>query len=510
LFVDAPGCVFVLGLDQEVIARGVEIRYHEFFRNGERNPIDGAKYLEKIIQVPFQIPPVERTDLGDFVVGLTAEWLHNECPRIFAEGLGDNPRQIKRTVNTFLMLWKLAQKRQAKLGDRIKPIRLAKVVVIQAIYPELYSLLKETPRYLRDLEEYYRSETQIADESFSEKIQMFTGAELPRTHDDVLPKVELPPALINFISRNTVRLILTLHAPDLPDANFVDLTPDELRTYFTLTRRVEAPQAEPVQSVLQVFEPQLIRIPAGKFLIGTTKEQAQKILDSVSNKDEWKKWLEWEQPQHEVELSEYSIGKYPVTNREYQFFVKDGGAAPQGWDDGQYPPERGDHPVVNVSWEVAQAYCKWLGEKTKKYFGLPTEAQWEKAARGTDGRVYPWGDEFDKTKANIDETGIGDTSPVGQFAPQGDSPYGCVDMAGNVWEWCADWFDKNEYKNRIGKVVKDPHGPENGSERALRGGSWGNFLDIARVSCRSYSPADDRGGTLGFRVVALPSDVLVS
>ena len=117
------------------------------------------RYLEKIIQLPFQIPPVEPTDMGNFVDGLSDQWPHADCPKIFAEGLGDNPRQIKRTVNTFLMLWKLAQKREEKLKGKVKPLRLAKVVAIQTVYPDLYNLLlKEEPRYLRELEEYYRSD----------------------------------------------------------------------------------------------------------------------------------------------------------------------------------------------------------------------------------------------------------------------------------------------------------------------------------------------------------------
>ena len=127
----------------------------------------------------------------------------------------------------------------------------------------------------------------------------------------------------------------------------------------------------------------MVKIPAGKFLMGSTKEQA-----SASRK-RWTvetKWVEWEQPQHTVELSEYSIGKYPITNREYQAFVRDAKyKPPQGWDGDQFPAEKGSHPVVNVSWNDATAYCKWLSEKSGKHYRLPTEAEWEKAARGEDG-----------------------------------------------------------------------------------------------------------------------------
>jgi formylglycine-generating enzyme required for sulfatase activity len=323
-------------------------------------------------------------------------------------------------------------------------------------------------------------------------------------------KAEPPPALAPYISKLAVRAVLTMHLPELTEANFSGLTPDELRLYFTLTRSAEAPQVELALPARQVFEPQMVKIPAGKFLMGSTKEQAEQAIQMGAGKD----WVEVEQPQHEVELSDYSIGKYPVTNREYQFFVKDGGQAPQGWDGDQYPPEKGDHPVVYVSWNDALAYCEWLGKKSggKANYRLPTEAEWEKAARwkpshltspkgrgGGESLIYPWGNAFGEKNANTAEAGLKDTSPVGQFSPKGDSPYGCVDMAGNVWEWCADWFDEKEYKNRAGKVVKDPHGSENGSARVLRGGAWYNYDFITRSSSRSRYIPTVTYANVGFR-----------
>ncbi len=468
LFVDVPGCVFLLGLDQEVIARGIEIKYRELKQNSEEDKaprfvIDGARYLEKIIQLPFWIPPVERDDMDDFVSGLSTEWPHPECPRVFAEGLGDNPRQIKRTVNVFLMLWRLAEKREKKLQGRIKPIRLAKVVAIQTVYPELYALLKETPRYLQELEEYYRLESRAGEATEGEPLPGRRGAE-----KGTAPRAELPPALAPYAARQAVRRMLTLHPPQMPDANFTGLLPDELRLYFTLTSRAEAPQAASAEAARQPFEPQMVRIPAGKFLMGTTPEQAQRVLKEVNNDKEWQCWLKDEQPAHEVDLPEYFIGKYPVTNREYQLFVKETGQRPpRDWDGDQYPPEKGDHPVVNVSWEDAQAYCRWLSEKSGKAYRLPTEAEWEKAARGTDGRVYPWGDDFDPQRCNVAETGLGGTSPVGQFSPQGDSPYGCADMAGNVWEWTHSLYKSYPYRVDDGREDEAASG-----YRVVRGGSF--------------------------------------
>lgn len=168
LFMDVRGCVFLLGLDQDVIERGIEIKYKELNPATIADPqspprfiIDGTRYLEKIIQLPFQLPPIERGVMADFVRNLVSAWPDPECPTVFAESLGGNPRQVKRTVNVFLLLWRLAEKRAARLQGLIKPIRLAKIVSIQQIYPELYEVLKETPRLLRELEEYYRKDDEF-------------------------------------------------------------------------------------------------------------------------------------------------------------------------------------------------------------------------------------------------------------------------------------------------------------------------------------------------------------
>ena len=142
------------------------------------------------------------------------------------------------------------------------------------------------------------------------------------------------------------------------------------------------------------------------------------------------------------------------------------------------------HPVVYVSFEDALKYCEW---KTKKeglqgrQYRLPSEYEWEKAARGTDGREYSWGDEFDKEKCNSYESGINDTTPVDKY-PDGVSPYGCYDIAGNVWEWVDNWYDKKQ-ENRV-----------------LRGGSWNSVQVLARASYRYWIEPSDRNNYVGFRV----------
>jgi len=269
--------------------------------------------------------------------------------------------------------------------------------------------------------------------------------------------------------------------------------------------------------------PELVHVPAGPFLMGTTEEQAQQAIADGMDEN----WIKVEQPQRTVELSAYRIGKYPITNLEYQVFIRGSEhSPPEGWDGDQYPEGKGDHPVVYVSWHDATAYCQWLSKKTGVEYRLPTEAQWEKAARGTPplylptfggmgspspvagegrgGGLYPWGDEWDAAKCNTEEGGAGDTTPVGQYSPDGDSPYGCADMAGNVWEWCADWFDEGAYKNRE-DGIKDPQGPEKGERLALRGGLWSLDHNLARLSRRYYYHPGNQWFYYGFRVVALPS-----
>jgi len=250
------------------------------------------------------------------------------------------------------------------------------------------------------------------------------------------------------------------------------------------------------------IEPQLVRVPAGSFRMGTSEEEAKQAI-AVGMVEYW---VKVELPQHTVDLSEYWIGKYPVTNLEYQAFVKEAGyQPPHRWDGNHHPEGKGDHPVMNVSWNDAQAYCKWLSEKSGKAYRLPTEAEWEKAARGTDGRIYPWGDEFDRNKCNTYEAGIGDTTPVGKYSPAGDSPYGCADMTGNVWEWCVDWFDEWEYRQRAGSTVKDPPGLGNSTYRVLRGGSFVDSRGGARCASRNWRNPVSWYVSLGFRVVVSPS-----
>jgi formylglycine-generating enzyme required for sulfatase activity len=202
-----------------------------------------------------------------------------------------------------------------------------------------------------------------------------------------------------------------------------------------------------------------------------------------------------EKPPHKVYLDAYYIDRHPVTNAEYKKFVEATGyRAPEHWKNGQIPKGKENHPVNYVSWDDANAYAKWVGKR------LPTEAEWEKAARGTDKRKYPWGDEYDYNKCNNADGAVifwGDrTSRVGKYSPHGDSPYGLWDMAGNVEEWCYDWYDNMYYAHT---PSRNPTGSANGARRILRGGSASDNRDKIRTSYRNHSEPDTRREDVGFR-----------
>jgi sulfatase modifying factor 1 len=247
---------------------------------------------------------------------------------------------------------------------------------------------------------------------------------------------------------------------------------------------------------------EMILIPAGEFIMGSdTGSENQK-------------------PQRKVYLPDFYISRHPVTNAEFEAFVNATGRVTAAENEGEgevWIPDKGifaytvkgadwrhpcgprsgiagkeDHPVVQVSWHDAVAYCEWAGKR------LPAEEEWEKAARGTDARAWPWGDEWEPGWCNAQER-VGSTTRVGRYSPEGDSPYGVADMAGNVWEWTADW-----YKAYPGSTYSEDEFGE--KYRVVRGGSWLNRVSGTRCAVRFRNAPDSWDNAVGFRVVLSLTD----
>jgi formylglycine-generating enzyme len=273
---------------------------------------------------------------------------------------------------------------------------------------------------------------------------------------------------------------------------------------------VEIPTAALERSMTLAAAPNLARIPAGDFLMGAADAEGD------------------ERPVHRVNVSEFFIGRLLVTNDEYARFVRATGhpapsirglpliasggrdsifkelAAPYVWQDGEPPPAHGNHPVVLVRYDDALAYCAWLSNTMGRDVRLPTEAEWEKAARGgSEGHRYPWGEAMDPSHCNF----LADpaikrqrgTRPTGTYPP---NAYGLYDVIGNVWEWVSDWYGAEYYG--VGDV-KDPRGPNAGDMRVVRGGSWVNDdFGMLRCSYRHKVPPDTYAYSVGFRIVCPP------
>lgn len=287
-----------------------------------------------------------------------------------------------------------------------------------------------------------------------------------------------------------------------------------LFTLIITSHLAASPGAQPPRVINDGYG-DFVYVPAGRFRMGDT------FGDGEAR----------ERPAHDVEIDAFYIGRYEITNAEWRRFRDDPGYDnPAFWPAGRVVPRdqvpywmqpnnhgggtpgSDDYPVIGVNWDSAVAYCNWLSAKTGRRYRLPTEAEWEKAARGTDGRRYPWGNEIDRTVANFVGAQLYDTvRPVGFFdgSLRGElqtrsnaSPYGAFDMAGNVMEWCADWYARDSY---AASPRRNPKGPDAGAYRVVRGGSF--FVEA--FDLRSYArsaawPSFQGHRMIGFRAVREP------
>jgi formylglycine-generating enzyme required for sulfatase activity len=231
---------------------------------------------------------------------------------------------------------------------------------------------------------------------------------------------------------------------------------------------------------------EMVIIPGGKFTMGFTSSG-----DSGRRRRQGSEGGQGDElPAHPVTVSAFAMYRFEVTNAQYDAFCKATGHRRSAFA-GNSKFGQPKQPVVGVTWDDAVAYCKWAGAR------LPTEAEWEYAARGTDGRPYPWGATRPSAKhARYDETD--GPLPVGS-CPEGASPFGCQDMAGNAWEWVADYYDYAYYQR---SPERDPQGPEKGVRRVLRGGCWG-FPAELRATFRAYDKPSASTNYIGFRCASV-------
>lgn len=242
----------------------------------------------------------------------------------------------------------------------------------------------------------------------------------------------------------------------------------------------------------------VVRIPEGPVVMGTSDLQVM-ILESEPDwprEERFSNFFRDEQPQHTLHLPAFSIGLSLVTNAQYlEYVIATGADFPRVWRGLTYPEGQAEYPVSALPWPSAQGYCKWLAEVCNLPVRLPTEAEWERAARGEDDRFYPWGNEFNPYRINSAESYTRGTTPVFLHSPASDSPWGVAGMSGNVWEWTSSAF------------MPYPYDPADGREdqstrvaRTVRGGAWMYSRRLARCSAREGLLPDVKSPTVGFRV----------
>jgi formylglycine-generating enzyme required for sulfatase activity len=530
LFLDKRGCVFVIGADTGIVQKAVETHYQNTGITGQ----SARDYLEKVIQLRFDLPLI----LDDAM----AKYLRSEAKvdeamqsrwRALVAAAEVNPRRVKNVINDLNLQWFMAVN-----SGQAEGVNRDDFICWQAL---MHAAPAAFARQVMDFEDNavrcnfvldalkWQKGTQEEKDTVKGFFSAYDDKDSKRLRG-VLRQISFST---DFAPETLAAMIYMAAPPPKPELE-KPVVEEPKKTAQAELAGAEV-FAEAKEVVMRgergkIVTPQdgnrlviggleFLRIPKGKFVMGS--------------KDDNELAQDWEKPQHTVDLSDYWMAKFILTNQTFAEFVKatnyrttaeekGSGYTYDGKDwkdvkgaDWKHPlgpksdlKDKSDHPVVLASWDDAMAYCKWFNETFKSDLGelllrLPTEAEWEKAARGAYGNEWPWGNEFDLNKCNSVEGKKGGTTPVGAYSSLGgDSPYGCADMVGNVWEWCADWYDEAEYKKRVSGSVIDPRGPQSGQYRVLRGGSFNYDRSAARCASRYYSSPGLRDYPIGFRVCA--------
>jgi formylglycine-generating enzyme required for sulfatase activity len=434
LFMDKKGCIFVIGADHDIIQSTLLDHY------GQEGAI---RFMDKIVQVAFKLPRIPADSFASYISQIAPRAAENIVPHlpVIMPVINHNPRQLKRFVNNVNLLEGLLH----NSGIDVNFEHLLFWNMLDLVYPDLANQCVENPAGLELLQSHVTAllETNTGDQHWDLSPEALKG--VPKSFHAFVQDKKLVDFLAGF-----------------------SLSREQLNSLCTMSRIVvceeKAFRPATVKEVRAGLG-EMVTISSGEFLYGEDKQT--KILGA-----------------------DFEIDIYPVTNRQFAAFVQDNGyekdkywspaglqwrteneiSKPGLWDDDKW--NQPEHPVVGISYYEAEAFAQWCGK------GLPTEAQWERAARGTHGRKYPWGDEFDKEKCNTEETGISKTTRVTRY-PNGISQDGCYDMAGNVWEWTAGMYDEDSM--------------------VLRGGCWDSDRSIARCVVRFWDFPDYRYTSVGFR-----------
>jgi len=499
LFLDIPGCIFFIGADTYIIQNAIERYYQDIGITGE----SAKDYLEKIIQLRFDLPLIADVAMENYLraqkkvdKAMLNRW------RALIAAAEVNPRRVKSVINDLNLQWVMMVNSGQAVGvDRddficwqalmhAAPAAFTRQVLDFEDKSIRFGFIQDALRWQNG-----KQEDREAVKGF---FSAYEDKDSKRLRN-VLRQISFSKGF----SAETLDAMIYLVAPPAapkpePEklvAEEVKKTPDLEPAGEMAFAEVRAEKSRDTLSQdgnrLVIGGLEFVRVPKGKFIMGSKEDNSLAYDD--------------ERPQHTVSIPyDYWIAKFILTNAQFAEFLDKKGHPVSDWQ------KRKDHPVVNVSWDDALAYCKWFNETHKTELmeaggltlRLPSEAEWEKAARGAYGNEWPWGNEFDPSKCNSAEGGERGTTPVGAYSTLGgDSPYGCADMVGNVYEWTSTLFAKYPYVS--GDRREDL---SSRNRRVVRGSSFSDTRLSGRPRCayRNYLNPDDHYYNIGFRVCASP------
>ena len=475
VLMDLPNFIFVVGMAQEVIERGIRVRYKELYLADKENDLPDieVQYLDKIIQFPFTLPAADPDKLKKNIIIKNLDEINIDkkfCDLIY-DVLGSNPRTLKRFINAISFSIHLAGENFRKNGD-FHPELLIKISLIGYLFPSLYRQLEKYPNHLVKLEEIVNK---IDEERKKKKDDEDKGIVGNQGTQNKKTGLHIIDQWLEGEKYSKLLPILTIQEMGFKDKEtvnkYVHLMSSSLQSEVTSKVKDNPIRNKTIYEVRD----RMVEIPAGKFTMGDQKLGCREVTITRS----------------------FLMDKYPVTQDLYQKVMYNNPSHFKGED----------RPVENITWFDAINFCNELSKTIglqEAYevngeiliikpesdgFRLPTEAEWEYACRATNGECYGILNEIAWYGKNSENQ----TQPVGQ---KKENKFGLYDMLGNVWEWCYDWYADYPKKSET-----NPIGPDKGSSRIMRGGSWVNFASTIKSTHRGGDQPNIRDYNLGFRLV---------